>query len=154
MPYFTTPDGCKIFYTAYGIDTSKPVVIFLNGTTQTTLYWGNHVPVFAKRYGLLFYDARGQGQSDLGTRPISLEQHVSDLKGLLEHLAVDKAHLVGISHGARLALEFTLEIPKIVDQLVLCSVSMQTSQRCRTVVRSWLEIFQQLVLEFLQDRKF
>ena len=140
MPYYTTPDGCKIYYTAYGIDTSKQVVIFLNGTTQTTLYWGNHVPAFSKRYGLLFYDARGQGQSNLGTRPISLEQHVSDLKHLLEHLAVDKAHLVGISHGARLALEFTLEIPKVVDQLVLCSVSMQTSQRCRTVVRSWLEI--------------
>ncbi|MCP4629205.1 MAG: hypothetical protein GY850_37730 [bacterium] len=78
MPYYTTPDGCRIFYTAYGIDTSKQVVIFLNGTTQTTLYWGNHVPSFSKRYGLLFYDARGQGQSDLGTRPISLEQHVSD----------------------------------------------------------------------------
>ena len=73
MPYFTTPDGCNIFYRTYGVDLSKPVVVFLNGTTQTTLYWGNHVPVFAKGYGLLFYDARGQGQSDPGTASISLE---------------------------------------------------------------------------------
>jgi 3-oxoadipate enol-lactonase len=116
------------------------VVIFLNGTTQTTLYWGNHVPIFSKRYGLLFYDARGQGQSDLGTPPISLGLHVSDLKNLLEHLAVDKAHLVGLSHGARVALEFALEFPDRVNQLVLCSVSAQTSARCRVIIRSWLEI--------------
>ena len=147
MPYFTTPDRCRIFYSAYGLEASKQVVIFLNGTTQTTLYWGNHVPVFSKRYGLLCYDARGQGQSQLGTQPISLEQHVSDLKHLLEHLAVDKAHLAGISHGARLGLEFALTIPTVVDRLVLCSTSVQTSQRCRAIVRSWLEILKLSDLE-------
>ena len=140
MPFFTPPDGCKIFYRSYGIDTSNPVVIFLTGTTQTTLYWGNHVPAFSKCYGLLFYDARGQGQSDLGATPLSLKLHVSDLKNLLVHLAVDRTHLVGISHGARVALEYALDFPEMVNQLVLCSVSAQTSDRCRVIVRSWLEI--------------
>jgi 3-oxoadipate enol-lactonase len=138
--YFTTTDGCKIFYRTYGVDTSKSVVIFLNGTSQTTLYWGNLVPAFSKYHGLVFYDARGQGQSDLGAIPISLNLHISDLKNLLEYLAVDRAHLVGISHGARVALEFALEFPEMVNQLVLCSVSAQTSDRCRAIVRSWLEI--------------
>ena len=36
MHYLTTPDGCNIFYRTYGVDPSKPVVVFLNGTTQTT----------------------------------------------------------------------------------------------------------------------
>ena len=142
MPYFTTDDGCRIFYTPYGVDSSDRVVIFLNGTTQTTWYWGSHVAGFKKRYGLLFYDARGQGQSDLGAMPISLKLHVSDLKNLLGYLAVERAHLVGISHGARLALEFSLEFPSLVDHLVLCSLSAQTSDRCRAIVRSWLEILQ------------
>ena len=140
MPHFTTPDGCNIFYRIYGVDQSKPVVVFLNGTTQTTLYWGNQVPVFSTGYGLLFYDARGQGQSDLGAVPISLPLHVSDLKILLDHLAVDPVHLVGISHGARVALEFALEFPARVNRLVLCSTSAQISDRCRAIVRSWLEI--------------
>jgi pimeloyl-ACP methyl ester carboxylesterase len=140
MPHFTTPDGCKLFYTTYGVDSSKPVIIFLNGTTQTTLYWGNHVPAFSKHYGLLFYDARGQGQSDPGTAPISLKVHVSDLKSLLEELTIARAALVGISHGARLAMEYAFEFPDRVDRLVLCSVSGQTSARCRAIVRSWLEI--------------
>ena len=142
MPYFTTDDGCRIFYAPYGVDSSDPVVIFLNGTTQTTLYWGALVPGFKRRYGLLFYDARGQGQSELGSTPISLKLHVSDLKNLLGQLAIDRAHLVGISHGARLALEFSLEFPQMVDHLVLCSLSAQTSDRCRAIVRSWLEVLQ------------
>ena len=140
MPYFTTKDACKVFYTTYGVDASNPVVIFLNGTTQTTLYWGGLVPAFSSRFGLLCYDARAQGQSDLGDKPISLPLHVSDLRALLRDLAIDKAHLVGISHGAWVALAFTAEFPDMVDHLVLCSLSAKTNDRSRTIVRSWLEI--------------
>jgi 3-oxoadipate enol-lactonase len=140
VPYFTTKDACKIFYTTYGVEASNPVVIFLNGATQTTLYWGGLVPAFSRRFGLLCYDARAQGQSDLGNKPISLKLHVSDLKDLLEYLAVDKAHLVGVSHGAWVALAFSAEFPEMVDHLVLCSLSAKTNDRSRTVVRSWLEI--------------
>jgi len=123
------------------------VVTLLNGTTQTTLYWGSLVPVFSKRFGLLCYDARGQGQSDLGNKPISLKLHVSDLKDLLAYLAVDTAHLVGISHGAWVALAFSAEYPEMVDHLVLCSLSAKTNDRSRTIIRSWLEILRLSGLE-------
>jgi pimeloyl-ACP methyl ester carboxylesterase len=147
VPYFTTKDACKIFYSTYGVEASHPVVILLNGTTQTTLYWGSLVPVFSKRFGLLCYDARGQGQSDLGNKPISLKLHVSDLKDLLAYLAVDTAHLVGISHGAWVALAFSAEYPEMVDHLVLCSLSAKTNDRSRTIIRSWLEILRLSGLE-------
>jgi 3-oxoadipate enol-lactonase len=147
VPYFTTKDACKIFYSTYGVEASHPVVILLNGTTQTTLYWGSLVPVFSKRFGLLCYDARGQGQSDLGNKPISLKLHVSDLKDLLAYLAVDTAHLVGISHGAWVALAFSAEFPEMVDHLVLCSLSAKTNDRSRTIIRSWLEILRLSGLE-------
>jgi pimeloyl-ACP methyl ester carboxylesterase len=140
VPYFTTRDECKIFYRTYGVDTSNSVVIFLNGTTQTTMYWGNHVPAFSRHYSLLCYDARCQGQSDPGAAPISLQLHVSDLYQLLAHLAIDKAHLVGLSHGARVALEFAVKFPQTVDKLVLCSIGARMSHRCMAFVRSWLEI--------------
>ena len=147
MPYFTTKDACKIFYRTYGIEASNSVVIFLNGITQTTLYWGGLVPAFSKHFGLLCYDARAQGQSDLGNKPISLKLHVADLKVLLEYLSVEKAHLVGISHGAWVALAFTAKFPEMVDHLVLCSLSAKTNDRSRTIVRSWLEILRLSGLE-------
>lgn len=140
MPYFTTRDGCKLFYRIHRVDTSNSVVIFLNGTTQTTMYWGGHIPGFSRHYRLLCYDARCQGQSETGTAPISLQLHISDLYHLLAHLGIEKAYLVGLSHGARVALEFAVEFPQMVEKLVLCSISARTSDRCRAFVRSWLEI--------------
>ena len=147
MPYFKTKDSCKLYYTVYGIAASNPVVVFLNGTTQTTLYWGGLVPAFSKNFGVICYDARAQGQSDLGDEPLSLKRHVSDLGELLGYLAVDKVHLVGISHGAWVALAFSAEFPQLVDHLVLCSLSSKTNDRSRTIIRSWLEILRLSDLE-------
>ena len=147
VPYFTTKDGCKLFYRTHGIDISNPAVIFLNGTTQTTLYWGAQVPAFSKRFRLFFYDARAQGQSDLGHKPITLNLHVADLKDLIAHLGIDKAHLVGISHGARVALALAIECPQLVDHMVLCSLDAKTNYRSKVTVRSWLQLLQLSGLE-------
>jgi 3-oxoadipate enol-lactonase len=140
VPYLTTRDDCKIFYRFYQVDTLDSVVIFLNGITQTTMYWGGLVPSFAKRCSVLCYDARCQGKSDAGAAPLSLQLHVSDLHHLMAHLAVDKVRLVGISHGARVALEFALKFPQLVDRLVLCSLAAGDCDRSEAFVRSWLEI--------------
>jgi len=147
MPYFTTKDGCRIFFRTHGVDTSYPVVIFLNGTTQTTLYWGAHVPAFSKQFRLLFYDARAQGQSALGDAPITLKRHVADLKELCAHLDFNSAHLVGLSHGARLALTLAGDSPQMVNRLVLCSLGARTNYRSRIAVKSWLNILQLSGLE-------
>ncbi len=140
MPFLTTKDGCRIYYTTRGIDTSDSIVIFLNGTTQTTLYWGAAVPAFSEHFGLVFYDARAQGQSDLGHKPISLKLHVADLNFLMGKLGIDRASLVGISHGSRVALAMATEYPDRVDRMVLCSLGAKTNQRSIATVRSWLQL--------------
>lgn len=147
MPYFTTEDGCKLFYRTDGDNAACPVVIFLNGATQTTLYWGTHAPAFARHFRLMFYDARSQGQSGLGSQPLTLDLHISDLSQLCTHLGIDKAHLVGISHGARLAAAFTHHSPHLVDRLVLCSLGDKTNHRSRAAVQSWLKILRLSGLE-------
>jgi 3-oxoadipate enol-lactonase len=140
MPFLTTEDGCNIYYTTQGSDTATRAIIFLNGTTQTTLYWGATVPAFSKRFRLIYYDARAQGQSDLGANPISLKLHVADLKFLMTQLGIEKTNLVGISHGARVALALAIENPDRVARLVLCSLGAHTSQRSRITVKSWLQL--------------
>lgn len=147
MPYFTTGDGCRIFYQLHDSDTSCPVVIFFNGTTGTTLYWGALAPVFSKQFRLLFYDARAQGQSDLGNESLRLELHVADLKELCAHLDIDKAHLIGISHGARLALAMAHDAPHMVDRLILCSLGAGTNFRSRVTIQAWIKILQLSGLE-------
>ena len=147
MPYYTTPDNCRIYYTTYNFETARPPVVFLNGTSQTTIYWEPHATAFSKDFRVLRYDARAQGQSDIGTNAITEQIHISDLQNLLDHLNVQQAHLIGISHGAYIALRLASATPRLVDRLVLCSIGIDSREYVKKIVRSWLEILQRTDLE-------
>jgi pimeloyl-ACP methyl ester carboxylesterase len=147
LPYFTTPDKCRLFYATLNIKPSRPPVVFLNGTSQTTVYWEPHANVFSEHFGVLRYDARAQGKSDIGTREVSAEMHTADLQNLLDYLNVPKAHLVGISHGAYIALRLAATAPNLVDRLVLCSIGKDSGAQVKLIIRSWLEILQRADLE-------
>ena len=147
MPYFRTKDDCSIYYETEGFDSTQPVVVFLNGTMQTTVYWKTNAGVLKNRFRVLLYDARAQGQSDLGEHELSLERHAADLAALLKHLGIEKAHLVGLSHGAKVALAYTANFSECVARLVLCSVGAKSTSRARLCVRSWLEILKSSGLE-------
>ena len=147
MPYYKTQDGCSLYYELLGEGPRKPVITFLNGTLQTTVYWKAIAKHLTHKYRLLLYDGRGQGETELGERPLSLECHCEDLIALLSELEIHQTHLIGISHGARVALEFGQAHPELVDRVVLCSLSTQSTFRAKMIVRSWYEILRRHSLD-------
>jgi 3-oxoadipate enol-lactonase len=147
MPYFKTADGSSLYYETLGFDSSKPILIFLNGTMQTTLYWKAVAAQFKTFFRVLLYDARGQGESELGERELNLKCHVEDLKSLMLHLSISHANLVGLSHGAYVALSLANDSPHRIDRLVMCSVSAKSTYRAKLIVRSWLETLESCGLE-------
>lgn len=149
MPYFKTKDGCSIFYETQGFESSKPVVAFLNGTLQNTVYWKPYSIAFKDRFRVLMYDARAQGKSDLGEGKLSLEGHAEDFSELLKHLGVEKAHLIGLSHGANVALAYAAHSPEGVDRLVLCSAGTRQTCRTKLILQSWLNVLKSSDLETL-----
>lgn len=140
MAYFRTQDGCSLYYETIGFDLARPLVVFLNGTLQTTIYWKVIANRLQPAFRCLLYDARGQGESDLGDRPLSLNLHAEDLEALLRHLESGSVHLVGLSHGAMLACLLARQRPQTVNRLLLCSIGLRASLRSRLIVRSWLTI--------------
>jgi 3-oxoadipate enol-lactonase len=78
--------------------------------------WDEQVDVFAERFRVVRYDARGFGDSPLPGGPFSF---VDDLGAILDHLELERAALVGNSLGARTALEHTLVHPERTSALVL-----------------------------------
>lgn len=140
MPYFTTSDNCRLYYETHGADDSRKALVFLNGTTQTTVHWRPQVLHFRDEFRVLVYDGRAQGRSESGSAPLSLDRHCRDLRGLLDHLEIERAHLVGLSHGAHVALALAARHPHKVDAIVLCGLGDETTARTRTMVRSWLEV--------------
>ncbi len=147
MPYVKVDEDCSLYYEILGEGPNKPTLTFINGTLQTTIYWKLITRPLAHRYRILLYDGRGQGESDLGSRPLSLERHVSDLKTLLSDLNVRQTSLIGISHGARVALAMAAEAPGLVARIVLCSISTTSTYRAKMIVRSWIEILRRHSLD-------
>jgi pimeloyl-ACP methyl ester carboxylesterase len=149
MAYFRTQDGCSLYYETVGFELARPAVIFLNGTLQTTMYWKVIAAALKPEFRSLIYDARGQGESELGELPLSLELHMEDLSALIRHLELGPVGLVGLSHGALLAYAMAARKPEAVSRLVVCSIGVRASIRARLIVRSWLKIVERGGIETL-----
>jgi len=147
MPYFKSQDGCNLYYELLGEGSGKPTIAFINGTLQTTMYWKLVGKSLTDHFRLVLYDCRGQGESDLGDLNLTLKHHADDLQDLLYLLGVNQAHIIGISHGARIALALANDHPDLVARMVLCSISTRSTFRAKMIVKSWFEILQRHSLD-------
>jgi pimeloyl-ACP methyl ester carboxylesterase len=101
-----------IFWEAAG---SGPPVVLIHGGQMDRRMWDPQFLPYAKSFRVIRYDVRNYGRSASATLPYS---DVDDLGSLLDELQVGKAHLVGLSLGGRIALEFTVAHPDRVASLV------------------------------------
>ncbi len=93
-----------------------PALVLLHGWALDLNYWDPLVPLLATEFQLLRFDRRGFGLSQ-GLPDI--HRNVDDLAAVLDAAGVNRAVLVGMSQGARLALHFTQRHPARVRGLVL-----------------------------------
>lgn len=149
MPFINLHDGCRLFYQSHDSDIVKPAVVFLNGTTQTTKSWGMQAKGLQDHFRIIRYDARGQGQSDLPANDLTIDDHVDDLVQLLDYLDVSRSHLVGLSHGARVACELGQIYPERTDKMILCGLGNDLSPRTSALLTSWHQILKSSNLERL-----
>ena len=101
-----------IFYEAAG---SGPPVVMIHGGQMDRRMWDPQFLPYATSFRVIRYDVRNYGRSASATAPYS---DVDDLLALLDELKVGEAHLVGLSLGGRIALEFTVAHPDRVASLV------------------------------------
>jgi pimeloyl-ACP methyl ester carboxylesterase len=95
----------------------------------------------------LSYDARAQGKSDLGNTPLSQTLHAHDLKALLDYLNIEKATLIGISHGSNIALVFSSLYAEKVEKLFLMSMTAGFPAKSMDQIRMWLSMLEKDGLE-------
>jgi len=105
------PDS--IFYEVAG---QGPVLVLIHDGLLHREVWDAQFPYFADRFTVVRYDRRGYGNSSPPTRAYS---DLEDLEALFRQLSVEKAGLIGMSSGGRLAIDFTLAHPDQVTSLVL-----------------------------------
>ena len=122
MTMFTTervPGAPGIAFDTAG---EGPVVVFLHGIGGHRTNWRDQLPAFAAHgFRAVAWDARGYGLSDDYEGPLDFADFSHDLARLLDHLEVERAHLVGLSMGGRILQDFYPHYPDRVATLVLCA---------------------------------
>jgi len=105
--------GGRLYYEVEG--SNHPIVLIHAGFLDRRM-WNEQFELFAKRFKMIRYDVRGFGKS---SRPNEKYSDIEDLYTLLTSLKVEKTGVVGVSNGGRIAIDFTINHPSMVDALVL-----------------------------------
>lgn len=148
---FAVINDLTLHYTLTG-NSSKPTLVFLNSLGSDFRIWHKVSPAFQENYQILHYDKRGHGLSDAPPAPYSIQDHSSDLKGLLEYLQLTKVILIAVSVGGQIALEFAASYPEQVNAVVLSDTGMKLDtaefwdDRISKVSKAGLEFFAEPIL--------
>ncbi|MGH7472049.1 MAG: alpha/beta fold hydrolase [Longimicrobiales bacterium] len=94
------------------------VIILLHAFSMDRRMWEPQVAALQRAARVIVYDLRAHGRSAPALEPYSA---ADDLLGLMDELGVSSAHLVGLSNGARVALDFVLTHPARVRSVVLAA---------------------------------
>lgn len=116
----------------------RPETVFLHGFGSSLNTWDLLWPYLDSSRATLRYDLRGYGQTvEPGTELFS---HSADLLAVLDHLEVERCHLVGLSMGGSVAVNFALDHPERVDKLILISPGLMAWDWSPTWREQWKEI--------------
>jgi 3-oxoadipate enol-lactonase len=145
MPYARSTDGIRIYYEEHGptergqAATARPTrkasarsgsragapLVLAYGIGGNTDMWAPNTPGLAAGRRVILWEPRGHARSDSPPDPArySFSRWALDLRDLLDHLGLRRAHVGGLSLGAGIATRFALLHPRRVRSLVVTNSS-------------------------------
>ncbi len=99
------------------------LVVLLHGIGGNKRNWRDCVPALADHFQVVAWDARGWGESDDYEGPLTFDDMADDLARVIDHFGAKRAHVIGLSMGGRIAMQFAERHKTRVASLVLCDTS-------------------------------
>lgn len=124
----------ELFYEEDGC--GEPIV-WIHGLGIDHRVWGLQMPLFTQHFRCLTFDNRDAGQSDRSPNSYTIKTMADDAVRLMDALAIDKAHVVGLSMGGAVAQELAIAYPARVQRLVLVSTYTSSDRRGADVLNSF-----------------
>ncbi|MFH1336363.1 MAG: alpha/beta fold hydrolase [Candidatus Zixiibacteriota bacterium] len=109
---FAEVNGARLYYEVMG---EGYTIVLIHAGKLDRRMWDDQFNEYAKHYKVIRYDVRGYGKSEIPQKPYS---DVDDLHGLMKFLNVDKACLIGLSMGGKIAVDFALQHPEMTSALI------------------------------------
>lgn len=118
MPHASAKDGTRLYYEEAGSGTP---LIFIHEFAGDHRSWEPQMRFFSRYFRCITYDARGFPPSDIPEDPARYSQaHArDDVIAVLDHLKIDRAHVVGLSMGGFAALHVGITYPQRARSLVI-----------------------------------
>ncbi len=116
-------NGLHMYYEVYGA--GSPLVLLHGGMLTIDLSFATLIPDLATRHQVIGVELQGHGRTADTGRDITPAALASDIVGLLDHLGIDRAHVLGHSMGAAAALELAVSHPGRLRSVVPVSGSVR-----------------------------
>lgn len=101
----------------------KPAMILLHALGLDWRMWSRVIPRLIPHFRVIAYDLRGFGGAAFAPQVHDLAHYAQDVTDLMDRLALPSAHIVGLSLGGSIALEFALQQPERVDDLTVIAAT-------------------------------
>ena len=126
--------GAPLYYETAGV--GHPLVLIHEGIADSRMF-DDQFGAFAQHYRVIRYDVHGFGKSGIPAGPFSGHEALHDL---LRVLGVERMYLLGMSLGGRIAIDFALTYPTMVDALILAAAGVGGYTASDVVKQQWSEI--------------
>src|SRR5688572_10829333 len=108
-----------MYYEVYG--KGKPIVLIHGSYMNIPLNWSHIIPLLSKDRKVIVAEMQGHGRTRDIERVFSYENMADDVSGLLNHLKIDSADILGYSMGGGVAFQFAVRHAEQVRRLVILS---------------------------------
>ena len=123
-------------------------VLMINGLSAPAVSWALQVKALSPHFQIVTFDNRGVGETDLPPESIyTTAQMADDAAAVLQHLKIQRAHVIGASMGGTIAQELALRHPKLVRSLVLACTWVEADARFLHVIESLMSLSYRVPIE-------
>ena len=152
-------DGQRIYWERFGRG-DRETICLLNGLAMHTKAWYGFVPLLADEYDVLLWDYLGQGSSSCPDIPYEIPRFCDYLTMIADGLGIAKLHLMGISYGGFVGLDFARRYQERLLTLTVSGILLSHEELFRMYedislrfYRSSLEVFE-LYTQYMYEKIF
>jgi len=145
-------DGCRIACEFIPRD-GAPVIVLSPSLGTSMGLFDAQIAAFSDRFGILRYDPRGHGASDVPPGGYSLDRLGSDVVGMLDALGIERVHFAGVSLGGMTGQWLGYRAPERLLSLTLANTSAYMgppsgwTERVDSVLTNGMELMVEPVIE-------
>ena len=137
-------DGFQVWWEYHGTGDREPVCL-LNGLAMHTKAWYGFLPTLLDEFDVVLYDYLGQGESSKDDVPYSIPEFARYLTLILDEIGQERAHVMGISYGGFIALDFARLFQERLHTLVLSGILLSRERL--------FELYQDISLRFYRSTR-